>query len=42
MQSKLQYFGQEEFLLAESDPFTAQDYADALVRGLHKVQEVLG
>ncbi len=30
---ELQYFGQEEFLLAESDPFTAQEYADALVQG---------
>ena len=30
---ELQYFGQEEFLLAESDPFTAQQYQDALVRG---------
>jgi amidase len=30
---ELQYFGQEEFLLAQSDPFTAQQYQDALVRG---------
>ncbi len=30
---ELQYFGQEEFLLAESDPFTSQQYQDALVRG---------
>jgi amidase len=30
---ELQYFGQEEFLLAQSDPFSAQDYQDAQVRG---------
>lgn len=30
---ELQYFGQEEFELAESDPFTTQQYQDALVRG---------
>ncbi len=30
---ELQYFGQEEFLLAQSDPYTSQQYQDALVRG---------
>lgn len=30
---ELQYFGQEEFELSESDPFTTQQYQDALVRG---------
>ncbi len=30
---ELQYFGQEEFLLAESDPFTTQQYQDALAQG---------
>jgi amidase len=29
---ELKWFGQEIFLLAESDPFTAQEYADALAR----------
>jgi amidase len=29
---EMKWFGQEIFLLAESDPFTAQEYADALAR----------
>jgi amidase len=29
---ELKWFGQEIFLLADSDPFTAQEYADALAR----------
>src|SRR6185503_2567901 len=30
---ELQYFGQEFMILAEQEIFSAQDYADALVRG---------
>ncbi len=38
---ELQYFGQEEFLLAESDPFTDQQYQDALVQG-HQLAGAMG
>ncbi len=32
VEQEMKWFGQEIFLLADSDPFTAQEYADALAR----------
>jgi amidase len=38
---ELQYFGQEEFLLSESDPFTADQYQAALIQG-HQLAGAMG